>query len=456
MQIPMEVLTLMAARADFSKGVHPRAGPNIQEGSQFTKVFEEALAETDPLIPDKSPDKAAAEKETAPAIPPEQDRDTDVDKDETLTIGLMGSQNFIVFILEGDKESATTLEVCVDDVKSAETDNITYPADTRSNAVIEHPEQAKKDTDTNTEAETVPIDGSDAKNVISLKEADKTAVNSPEVETHVKNTIHTVEKTAHEADAAKETVSTTGEVTARMPITRTPDRRENEEDSSDFSKKGNLSPLENENDTAPIKGQKEKTYSETANAVRNAAEGEPKMAETTPIPLADGIKPEQFRADQQMKQAASDAPVKTENLFEEMVSRIDTMKTDSLSKMSIQLKPEFLGNVALEISMDAAGLHVKINAADSGVRTMINGQVNALIESLGNKGIEVVEVEVAYTGVDNGAFKESREGQAQSDRPRRNYREAETVDGVAYYTTLPFDTLDYYLDTGVSSVEYRA
>ena len=87
---------------------------------------------------------------------------------------------------------------------------------------------------------------------------------------------------------------------------------------------------------------------------------------------------------------------------------------------------------------------------------MINGQLNALIESLENKGIEVVDVEVANTVVDNGAFKENREGQEQRSSHRRSDREMNQVDAVTYYTTLPVDTLEYYLEAGVSSVEYRA
>ena len=139
-----------------------------------------------------------------------------------------------------------------------------------------------------------------------------------------------------------------------------------------------------------------------------------------------------------------------------MVSRIETMQTETKSTMMIQLKPEFLGKVALEVAVDAAGLHVKINAADSGVRNMISSQMTALIESLQNKGIAVVEVEVAYTGVNNGAFKDSREGQGQPDKPKKSYRGTEPAEGAAYYTALPYDLLDYYLDEGVSSVEYRA
>jgi len=133
------------------------------------------------------------------------------------------------------------------------------------------------------------------------------------------------------------------------------------------------------------------------------------------------------------------------------------MQNDTKSAMTIQLKPEFLGNVALEVAVDAAGLHVRINTEDSGVRSMINGQLAALIESLENKGIAVVEVEVAYTGIHYGAFQDPREGQQQSSgqQQQTKNREANSTDGVAYYAAVT-DLMEYYLDTGVSSVEYRA
>jgi len=87
---------------------------------------------------------------------------------------------------------------------------------------------------------------------------------------------------------------------------------------------------------------------------------------------------------------------------------------------------------------------------------MINAQINTLIESLLNKGIEVAKVEVAYTGVDNGAFKENREGREQSGNHRRSHREIDAAEGITYYTALPVGTLEYYLEAGVSSVEYHA
>jgi len=441
----MEILARMMTRADSGTSVRQRAGPDAQDSFYFIQAMDKALGNAEPKPSDtnKKSDTSVVEKDTAPAKP--KITDEDIDSNGALAAGALGNQNVVVFILEGDKESATILDIAADAAVSAESD----ATGNRTGFVAESGFVAELN------AEMFSINTEDEKSAEKTAQADEASKAGVQEGFGTENL-----KTAAGPDTTgiEDAVgSIARDVTARMPTKRTSERQENEGENSAFSEKGNLSPLENENDAVPVKGQKEKTYTETESAVRKAAGGAPETVNNTPTPLAEGIKPEQFRANQQMRQATADSPVKAENLFKEMVSRIETMKSDSRSSMSIQLKPEFLGKVALEIAMDAAGLHVRINATDSGVRTMINGQINALIESLENKGIEVVEVEVAYTGVDNGSFKESREDLSQSsDRPRRSYRETEAVDGAMYYSALPFETLDYYLDAGVSSVEYRA
>ena len=438
MQISIEILSQMMTRTGSGSGVRQKSEFNLQDSTRFIKAMEEAMisAGPEPLISEKNPDTAMEEKATGPADNEKPDNDTDVD--ENLATGAMVNQIPVIFILEGDKESATTPDICEDTVVN------------QTGTVIE-PEA--KQTTIGAEGFTINTQEvtAEATNELLIadthKASDETEVAAGEENSSMANSqIKAEPETVNNEVTADSTI---GEVTARMPTRRTSERQENTDENSGFSEKGNLSPLENDNDKTTVKDRKEKTFSETV-------KGMPETVNNTPMPLAEGIKPDQFRANEQMKQATLNTPVKTENLFDEMVSRIETMKTESRSTMSIQLKPEFLGKVALEIAVDSAGLHVKINAADNGVRTMINGQINALIESLENKGIEVVDVEVVYSGLDNGAFKESRGGQAQPDHPRRLYREIETTDAAAYYPATPFDMLDYYLETDISSVEYRA
>jgi len=436
----MEILSQMMSRTDSGAGIHQKAKQENNAAAKFDKMLNEAIATAVAAMKPIDKPVKPIDDNTMPVEPGKKEGIPD----ENLAAGVLGYQAMVVFILEGDKESATIPEILTDaaDATGAvlnETYRTSEAADMSN--VIKEPAE--------TEPEPVDINASDVSTAASEAQAGEAFGKA--AQTNIADKAN-----ATGAEAGDETGPINGEVMARTPETRTSEQQGNKDNDSGLSQKGDLSPLENENDKASVKGQKDKSYSDTANAVREKAAGMQEPAADTHIPLAEGIKPESYRADQQMKQTTLNAPVRTENLFDEMVSRIETMHTESKNAMTIQLKPDFLGKVALEIAMDAAGLHVRINAADGDVRSMINGQIAALIESLENKGISVVEVEVAYTGINNGAFKDSQEGHAQPENPRRSYHEADTVDGATYYAAMPYELLDYYLDEGVSSVEYRA
>jgi len=461
MQIPMEILSTMMTTTGSGSGVRQSAGNYNSDGARFDKMFENALEETQAQalsqVANNTPGATDAQYEEAIEKPIEE-------PEEEIAIyvaaGAITNQE-VVFILEGDKESTTTPEMRVEPDGQAgkqEQPEITVTKPIENFEVLEKPEKPVADVKP-TEQEFYEV-------VKAAQEQTQEKVQTPAqtiAQGKAPEELHAQPAVTANAETQTETVGVqtesgeiTGEVMARTPIIRTSERQGNEDSNSEFAKSGGLSPLENDNDTVRVKGQREPAFSETMKVVEEKAENTQEQVITNNLPLADGIAPERFQAEQQIKQAAMDAPVRAENLFDEMVSRLETMKTESQQTMTIHLKPEFLGRVALELAMDAAGLHLKINAADSGVRAMINGQLAALIESLENKGIEVVDVEVAYTGVDNGSFKESKEDTSKSHNKRRTRRETEPADGVTYYTTMQPYASEYYLETGVSSVEYSA
>ena len=420
----MEILSQMVkgtgSGVNFSQ---QRAGPQIQqENSKFARAVEDALVRKGLL-----PVKELRQQSTILGHKPHDTlSEPDEDMDENLVAGVIGNQNLFVSILEGDKESATDPEMLIDTAESVGTDRMQD---------VPH----MTDVPTTAEADIAVEDNTTANEFnIAMNEANKT------------------ETAAQEAKSENEFAETTGEVTARMPEVRTSDKSENVEKNSKSTDDGNLGPLENGNETAGVKEKHKTSKHDMAQTDRRSEEDTEKLQNNAPVPLAEGIRPERFRADQQMRQTTLDAPVKAENLFEEMILRIDSMKSDTTQSMTIQLKPEFLGKVALELMVDAAGLHVKINAANSDVRAMINGQINALIESLEQKGIEVVGVEVLHTGIDNGVNQHSQGGRAQTSNPKHRYRSANPSDRVEYYSVMPFNAMEYYLDAGVSSVEYSA
>ena len=502
MQISMEILSPKTGQAD-SAGANKRyiLPINVPTPS-FRKIMEVVPpANTRPVYEPKSKTENFIPGETQyetykPKVLREQEEDdtettgkTDNDDEdiiaESLAAGVTGNQQMVVSILEGDKESATITDVTIntgsqgrqptedvtqvglsdtDDVPEAEKPAAdTEAAQVRTYAQVE--QGVIESTAVNNKANEAIAANSGAENAevyqAPVIEA-QAAENTPEADSKVKaDTTVRTEKIDAKADADDESGSDIGEVMARTPEIRTSEQNGDEENSSDLSDNDGLSPLENENDPAPAKGAKDKSYSAAEDAARNKTGSAVHAANSTPPPLTGGITPERFQADQQMSQVTAGLPVQKENLFDEMVSRIETMQTDSKSAMTIQLKPEFLGKVALEIAVDAAGLHVKINAEDSGVRSMINSEMAKLIESLENKGIAVVDVEVAWTGVNNGMLKDTREGHAnmQQDQSRKSSRRNnDYTDNAVYYAALPLDVpgYGYFYDDEVSSVEYRA
>ena len=414
----MEILSIVT-RTDFGAGPKQKAAQDADRGFRFDKIFEDAQSK--PHRPINNNSKQTETKSKDAEMIDYEDK-PEVDKDDvSIAASMMGIHENVVFILEGDMESVTTPEM-FDDVVitdgAADTDAV-IPEDT-----------------TQTPVHNEPVSEENVQFAAYVKDAENNTKNTENV-----------------ALTADETDYSAGEVTARKPIIRTSEQQESDkEQSSGFSENGDLGPLENENDAVPKTERKEKTYSETSDAAQNTADD---VVNNVPPPLSEGIRPERFQADQQMKQVTH-APVSADNLFDEMVSRIEMARTETQQTMTIQLKPEFLGKVALEIAMDAAGLHVKINAADPGVRGMINGQINALIESLENKGIEVVAVEVAYTGVDNGDLKDPRGGHhAQPGRSKR-ISALDDIDNAEIIAAFTTETLEHYLEAGVSTVEYSA
>ena len=413
MHIPMEILSIMTPGTDSGSSVRPELkSGNDASDSSFFKTLKQEFA--------KFNSRTGIAKVNTPE-----------NEDETLVAGVMGTlQIEIVHILEGYSQTAFSADMIVENAIESQMDLV-------ANEEIELAQgKFSGEVQPQTTISQFITGTSDYAKMV----AEMTKMTMPEPETASMENVATVD----------------GEAMARMPELRTQDSQEKGEENSGFSENGNLSPLENMNDGAKRVGQSEKTYSQAEEAVKTTMNNTEVTISEVQLPLYEGIKAEQFQATQQMTQASLNTPVSAENLFHEMISRVEMMQNDAKSTMTIQLNPEWLGKVALEVSVDAAGLHVKINADDGAVRSMINGQLSTLIESLESKGIEVVGVEVAYTGVDNGAFKEQGEsGQRHTGRHKLSNSETNSTDGDAYYTSLP-DLLDYYFEAGVSSVEYEA
>ncbi|MCL2248382.1 MAG: flagellar hook-length control protein FliK [Oscillospiraceae bacterium] len=438
MQQMMDVMSLMTTRTEPGAGgrqARGRAGENT--GQDFTQVFEQELGRED------SNRRNAGRRPTDITEPISTEKQNLIDDDEDLdgimqTAGVVANQTEIVFIIEGNTGTAIAYDQNVEEIIPQEqiVSSEEIPIQSQKADANEIPQDFKQKLNEEIQAQK-PVQA-EVKQVVETVNAEtKTTYQAGPASVEQLNITETKPDTAP---------ITAKDVEARMP--ETIDNQENNGNMSEFSENENPSPLDNENGSRNVETQRENT--ETS---------EPLQSTETVVPIAEGIKTHQFTGVQQMSEATLNAPVKPENLFQELVQRVELMQNETRSAMTITLNPEHLGSVALEVAIDAAGLHVKINAEDSGVRGMLNSQLTALIEQLQNKGIAVAGVEVAYTGMEynhsSTSAGDSRGEQKKGSHSGGREQKVDAKDGVTYYTTLP-DIMDYYMDAGLSSVEFSA
>jgi flagellar hook-length control protein FliK len=136
----------------------------------------------------------------------------------------------------------------------------------------------------------------------------------------------------------------------------------------------------------------------------------------------------------QVQAAASDAPlpvreiadVRPNEIFNKLVESAQLVKDVDGSSITMQLKPEHLGKVSLQVALNGEGtLNLKITAEDPNVRGMLNTQMARLVETLSEKGLKIASADVVYTGVADNNYGESnrqqQDGEAQSRRSGRRY-----------------------------------
>ena len=84
------------------------------------------------------------------------------------------------------------------------------------------------------------------------------------------------------------------------------------------------------------------------------------------------------------------------NIVTSIVDNITTATDKGTTEMVVQLKPEHLGGLAITLSMGDDGITAKMVTSQQSVQHMIQSQIGALQDTLNEKGIQVVHMEVIY------------------------------------------------------------
>jgi flagellar hook-length control protein FliK len=141
------------------------------------------------------------------------------------------------------------------------------------------------------------------------------------------------------------------------------------------------------------------------------------------------------------------------DIFSQLVDKAAAGIQEGKYRMSIQLRPEHLGKVTIQMVMDADGLVVRIHTQNDAVESAISNQIAQLEQALKDKGIAVVRMEVTQNNHQDGNGQSGNPHDSKRQR-HRGYTDQGDVDGIDAAGREMFMTLQPYLFN--NSVEFRA
>lgn len=98
-----------------------------------------------------------------------------------------------------------------------------------------------------------------------------------------------------------------------------------------------------------------------------------------------------------------------EDVFREVIRRAKVVIQDGKSEAVIELKPEFLGRLKLNVAVENGKASVTLHAENAAVRGMLEANIDQLRKSLTESGLEVEMLAVSTGGAGFGAAAESGE-----------------------------------------------
>ncbi len=163
-------------------------------------------------------------------------------------------------------------------------------------------------------------------------------------------------------------------------------------------------------------------------------ENEVQTAERTDTHAAEQTPDMVFTIDQVMEENipqvedTSYLSIDTMDLIEQFAENVKVSISEETSSMEMQLNPENLGKIYLQVSSEQGTVRAQIAASEEAVKTALETQVAELKETLQQSGIKVDSIEITVAShefernLEQGQQREFEEGQRQQEQQsqRRN------------------------------------
>lgn len=117
-----------------------------------------------------------------------------------------------------------------------------------------------------------------------------------------------------------------------------------------------------------------------------------------------GVETLKTKDEGQLKNQVISTKVETKEIIDQIVNKFELVSKGSSSSVTIELKPEFLGKLHINLSIEDGVLTARFHTDNQQVRHMLEGGIGQLKSALENNGIRLEKAEVNVDLNNSGSF----------------------------------------------------
>lgn len=141
-----------------------------------------------------------------------------------------------------------------------------------------------------------------------------------------------------------------------------------------------------------------------------------RIADQTILPLNSSFRFDEVTATVQGGESPKRAEPVATSVIEQIIDRVAFSKKEGRTELTVQLKPDSMGTVSVRLTSENGLTMAKIITDRPETKELLEGQLLALRQQLGDRGIDVKELDIVYAGTgfmqqhpDTGRERDGRE-----------------------------------------------
>lgn len=104
----------------------------------------------------------------------------------------------------------------------------------------------------------------------------------------------------------------------------------------------------------------------------------------------------------ELEQGAQLSNEASQSIVESMLDNVQSAVSAQKSTLRVQLKPEVLGGIEIELTMTSEGINAQMRTNNQQVQALLNTELTQLMDSLRQRGVQINQLDVVYSQLASG------------------------------------------------------